>query len=127
MVFLFLLSALLSFNVKRIIKNWIDTKGQAVGNTIKLKIKKNRTKSIETGTLMVFLCLLSALLSYNVKRIIENWKDTKAKAVGKTIELKIKKNSTKSIETGALMVFLCLLSALLSYNVKKNNKKLERY
>jgi len=70
MVFLFLLSALLSFNVKRIIKNWIDTKGKAVGNTIKLKIKKNRTKSIETGALMVFLCLLSALLSYNVKRII---------------------------------------------------------
>ena len=73
---------------------------------------------------MVFLCLLSALLSYNVKRIIENWKDTKAMAVGKTIELKIKKNSTKSIETGALMVFLCLLSALLSFNVKriiKNN------
>ena len=35
---------------------------------------------------MVFLCLLSALLSFNVKRIIENWKDTKAKAVGYTIE-----------------------------------------
>jgi len=32
---------------------------------------------------MVLLCLLSALLSYNVKRIIENWKDTKVKAVGK--------------------------------------------
>ena len=76
---------------------------------------------------MVLLCLVSALLSYNVKRIIKIWKDTKAKAVGNTIELKIKKNSTKSIETGALMVFLCLLSALLSYNVKKNNKKLERY
>ena len=40
---------------------------------------------------MVFLCLLSALLSYNVKRIKKNWKDTKAKAVGNTIELKIKK------------------------------------
>ena len=40
---------------------------------------------------MVFLCLISALLSYNVKRIIENWKDTKAKAVGNTFELKIKK------------------------------------
>ena len=35
---------------------------------------------------MVSLCLLSALLSNNVKRIIENWKDTKAKAVGNTIE-----------------------------------------
>ena len=35
---------------------------------------------------MVFLCLLSALLYYNLKRIIENWKDTKAKAVGDTIE-----------------------------------------
>ena len=35
---------------------------------------------------MVFLCLISALLSYNVKRIIENWKDTKAKAVVNTIE-----------------------------------------
>ena len=34
---------------------------------------------------MVFLCLLSALLSYIVKRIIENWIDTKAKAVGNTI------------------------------------------
>ena len=68
---------------------------------------------------MVFLCLISALLSNNVKRIIENWKDTKAKAVGNTIKLKIKKNSTISIETGALMVFLCLLSALLSFNVKK--------
>ena len=68
---------------------------------------------------MVFLCLLSALLSYNVKIIIENWKDTKAKAVGNTIELKIKKNSTKSIATGALMVFLCLLIALLSYYVKR--------
>ena len=66
---------------------------------------------------MVFLCLLSALLSYNVKRIIENWKDTKAKAVGNTIELKIKKNSTKSIETGALMVLLCLPGDSLSENV----------
>ena len=51
---------------------------------------------------MVFLCLLSALLSFNVKRIIENWKDTKAKAVGNTIELKIKKkhkiNSNRSID-----------------------------
>ena len=56
---------------------------------------------------MVLKWLLSALLSYYVKRIIENRKDTKAKAVGNTIELKIKKNSTKSIETGALMVFLC--------------------
>jgi len=35
---------------------------------------------------MVFLCLLSALLSNNVKRIIENCIDTKAKAVGNTIE-----------------------------------------
>ena len=40
---------------------------------------------------MVYLCLLSAMLPYNVKIIIENWKDTKAKAVGNTIELKIKK------------------------------------
>jgi len=63
---------------------------------------------------MVFLCLLSALLSYYVKRIIENWIDTKAKAVGNTIELKIKPKSTKSIETGALMVLLCLVSACLS-------------
>ena len=52
------------------------------------KIKKKSTKSIETGALMVLLCLLSAMLSYNVKRIIENWIDTKAKAVGFTIELK---------------------------------------
>ena len=37
---------------------------------------------------MVFLCLLSAMLSYNVKIIIENWIDTKAKAVGITIEIK---------------------------------------
>ena len=66
---------------------------------------------------MVYLCLLSALLSYYVKRIIENWIDTKAIAGDNTIELKIKKNSTKSIETGALMVIQCLLSALLSYNV----------
>ena len=71
---------------------------------------------------MVFLCLLSALLSYNVKRIIENWIDTKAKAVGNTIELKIKKNSTKSIETGALMVLLCLQGVYLSENVKKISK-----
>ena len=85
-VLLCLLSGLLSYNVKRIIKNWIDTKAKAGGNTIELKIKKNSTKSIETGALMVFLCLLSALLSYNVKRIIENWIDTKAKAVGNTIE-----------------------------------------
>ena len=42
---------------------------------------------------MVFLCFFSALLSYNVKRIIENWKDTKAKAVGNTIELIIKKKA----------------------------------
>ena len=66
---------------------------------------------------MVFLCLISALLSYNVKRIIENWKDTKAKAVGNTIELKIKKKSTKSIETGALIVLLCLQGVSLSENV----------
>ena len=39
---------------------------------------------------MVLLCLLSALNSNNVKRIIENWKDIKAKALGNTIELKIK-------------------------------------
>ena len=86
MVFLCLLSALLSYNVKRIIENWKDTKAKAIGNTFGLKIKKNSTKSIETGALMVFLCLLSALLSYIVKRIIENWIDTKAKAVGNTIE-----------------------------------------
>ena len=41
---------------------------------------------METGALMVFLCLISALLSFNVKRIIKNWIDTKAKAVGNTIE-----------------------------------------
>ena len=93
MVFLFLLSALLSYNVKRIIENWIDTKAKAVGNTIELKIKKNSTKSIETVALMVFLCLLSALLPYNVERIIENWIVTKAKAVGNTIKLKIKKKA----------------------------------
>ena len=46
---------------------------------------------MEKGALIVLLCLLSALLSNNVKRIIENWKDIKAKAVGNTIELKIKK------------------------------------
>jgi len=63
---------------------------------------------------MVFLCLLSALLSYYVKRIIENWIDTKAIAGDNTIELKIKPKSTKSIETGALMVLLCLVSACLS-------------
>ena len=40
---------------------------------------------------MVLLCLLSALLSNNVKRIIENWIETKAKVVGNTIELKLKK------------------------------------
>ena len=57
---------------------------------------------------MVFLCLLSALLPYNVKRIIKNWIDTKAKAVGNTIELIIKKKSRKSIETGALIVSQCL-------------------
>jgi len=50
---------------------------------------------------MVFLCLLSALLSYYVKRIIENWIETIAIAGDNIIELKIKKNSTKSIETGA--------------------------
>ena len=65
--------------------------------------------------MIVLLCLISALLSYNVKRIIENWKDSKAKALGNTIELIIKKKSTKSIETGALIVLLCLISALLSY------------
>ena len=86
MVYLCLLSALLSYYVKRIIENWIDTKAIAGDNTIELKIKKNSTKSIETGALMVFLCLLSALLSYIVKRIIENWIDTKAKAVGNTFE-----------------------------------------
>ena len=42
---------------------------------------------------MVLLCLISALLSYNVKRIIENWKDTKDKALGNTIELIIKKKA----------------------------------
>ena len=66
---------------------------------------------------MVLLCLLSSLLSHNVKRIIENWIDTKAKAVANTIELKIKKNSTKSKETGALMVLLCLQGVSLSENV----------
>ena len=66
---------------------------------------------------MVLLCLLSALISNNVTRIIENWKDIKAKAVGNTIELKMKKNSTKSIETGALMVLLCLQGVSLSENV----------
>ena len=40
---------------------------------------------------MVLLSMLSALISYNVKRIIENWKDTKAKAIGNTFGLKIKK------------------------------------
>ena len=40
---------------------------------------------------MVLLCLISALQSYNVKRIIENCKDTNAKAGGNTFELKIKK------------------------------------
>ena len=70
---------------------------------------------------MVLLCLLSALLSYKVKIIFENCIDTNAKAVGNTIELKMNKKSTKSIKTGALMVLLCLLSALLSFNVKKNN------
>jgi len=119
MVFLCLLSALLSYYVKRIIENWIETIAIAGDNIIELKIKKNSTKSIETGALKVLLCLVSALLSYYVKRIIKNWIETKAKAGGNTIELKIKKNSTKSIETGALMVFLCLLSALLSYNVKR--------
>ena len=34
---------------------------------------------------MVLLCLLSALLSNNVKIIIQNWIDTKVKAVGITI------------------------------------------
>ena len=57
------------------------------------KIKKKSTKSIETGALMVFLCLICALLSYNVKRIIKNWIDTKSKAVGNTIESKIKKKA----------------------------------
>ena len=51
---------------------------------------------------MVFLCLLSALLSYYVKRIIENWIDTKSIAGDKTIELKIKKkhkiNRNRSID-----------------------------
>ena len=42
---------------------------------------------------MVFLCLLSALLPYNVKRINKNCIDTKAKAVGNTIKLKIKKKA----------------------------------
>ena len=66
---------------------------------------------------MVFLCLLCALLSYNVKRIIKNWIDTKSKAVGNTIESKIKKISTKSIETGALIVLQCLPGVPLSENV----------
>ena len=35
---------------------------------------------------MVLLCLLSALPSFNVKSINENWIDTKAKAVGNTFE-----------------------------------------
>ena len=49
-------------------------------------MNKKSTKSIKTGALMVLLCLLSALLSYNVKKINENWIGTKAKAVGNTIE-----------------------------------------
>ena len=93
MVYLCLLSALLPYNVKRIIENWKDTKAKSLGNAIELKMKKKSTKSIKTGALMVLLCLLSALLSYNVKRIIENWKDSKGKAVGNTIELKIKKKA----------------------------------
>ena len=52
--------------------------------------------------------------------MIENRIDTKAKAVSNTIELKIKNKSTKSKVTGALMVLLCFLSALLSL-CKKNN------
>ena len=63
---------------------------------------------------MVLICLVSALLSNNVKRIIENWIETKAIARGNIIELKIKPKSKKSIETGALMVLLCLVSACLS-------------
>ena len=35
---------------------------------------------------MVFLCLLSALLSYNEKRINDNWIDTNAKALGDIFE-----------------------------------------
>ena len=35
---------------------------------------------------MVLLCLLSAFLSKDVKKIIGNWKDTKYKAVGNTFE-----------------------------------------
>ena len=42
---------------------------------------------------MVFLCLLSASLSYKVKKIIENCIDTNAKALGNTIELKMKKKA----------------------------------
>ena len=42
---------------------------------------------------MVLLCLLSALLSYKVKKIIENCIDTNAKALGNTIELKMKKKA----------------------------------
>ena len=91
MVFLCLLSALLSYYVKRIIENWIETIAIAGDNIIELKIKKNSLKSIETGALKVLLCLVSALLSYYVKRIIKNWIETKAKAGGNTIELKIKK------------------------------------
>ena len=66
---------------------------------------------------MVLLCLLSALISNNVTRIIENWIETKAIAGDNTIEWKIKKNSTKSIKTRALMVLLCLHGVSLSENV----------
>ena len=93
MVLLCLLSALLSYKVKKIIENCIDTNAKALGNTIELKMKKKSTKSIKTGALMVLLCLLSALLSYKVKKIFENCIDTNAKAVGNAIELKMKKKA----------------------------------
>ena len=49
---------------------------------------------------MVLLCLLSALPSYNLKIIIENWIDTKAMAGDNTIELKIKKKAQNQKKQG---------------------------
>ena len=49
---------------------------------------------------MVLICLVSALLSNNVKRIIENWIDTKAMAGDNTIELKIKKKAQNQKKQG---------------------------
>ena len=66
---------------------------------------------------MVLICLPDVHLSENEYKISKNWFVTKAKAVGNTIELIIKKKSTKSIETGALMVLLCLQGVSLYENV----------